>query len=165
MPPETWLRPAALDALVEVVRVDEAAAPLSFATSVREVPRRRSQVRMDPPVVAGAGLRRGDVEPAAVRRLRRRPRGRRWCLGRAGRTGVLRAVPDLLPDAVMARTTKATFGEAYMGAHTQAFVAEWDGNGLDDDLVDTAELRRLWRAGSAPALTAAALQAAWLGSQ
>ena len=112
------------------------------------------------PVPAAGGRRR------AARRNRRHPRQRAAtssspvhcsmptssmpslataaCSGEATARHVLRAlVPDLLPDAVFARTTKAAFNGAYMGPHTRAFAERWTGAGVDAELVDADELRRI----------------------
>ena len=87
-------------------------------------------------------------------------------LGRGDRTAVLRAlVGDLLPDAVLARVGKATFGEAYMGSRTREFATHWTGDGVDPGLVDQDELRRIWLSDEPIALTAALVQAAWLASR
>jgi asparagine synthase (glutamine-hydrolysing) len=84
-------------------------------------------------------------------------------LGVGDRTTALRAlIPDLLPDAVLARTTKAIFNEAYNARHTIEFAESWSGDGLDEEMVDPAELRRIWLSGRGNALTAALLQTAWL---
>ena len=162
----SWLRAPASEALAAMLGAQEADRPLSFSASVRMVPRRRSQVLMGAnrrllgrsvDVVTSSPLLDVDfVDALAV------DGGR---LGRAGRTGVLRAlVPDLLPDAVLARMSKATFGEAYMGRHTQDFAAQWSGGGVDAELVDPIELKRLWECESRIGLTSALLQSAWLGS-
>jgi hypothetical protein len=161
-----WLRPAARDALVaELARV-EGTAPLSFAASVRTVPRRRSQVVMAHNRRALA--RRHDVDvaspllhPEFVHALARDG----GFFGRGDRTAALRAlVADLLPDVVLTRATKAVFGGAFWADPTRAFVEAWTGDGLDDDLVVVDELRRLWLSDRHNALTSALLQAAWLAT-
>ena len=64
------------------------------------------------------------------------------------RTVVLRSlVPDLLPPDVLERVTKAEFGGAFMARHTRAFADGWNGEGLDPQMVDAVELRRMWGAG------------------
>lgn len=162
--PITWLRPTALHELSELLARSEAGRPLSYAASVRSVPLRRTQAMM-------ARNRRllGRAHDVEVSSPLIHPRfvaslaadgGR---LGRGSRTAALRSlVPDLLPDAVLARATKATFDEAYLGRHTTEFAARWSGDGLDDDLVDADELRRHWQSDDRVGLTAALLQSAWL---
>jgi asparagine synthase (glutamine-hydrolysing) len=162
----SWLRPRGRDLLVEALQFAEIAKPLPFSASVRMVPRRRTQVfslHNRRVLARKAGV---DVQcpllDAAVAHALARDGGR---LGRGDRTTVLRAlVPDLLPDAVLARTTKAEFGGAYMNRHTRDFAESWTGDGVDHELVDADELRRLWLTETRIAPTAALLQAAWLGA-
>ena len=87
-------------------------------------------------------------------------------LGRGTRTDVLRLLaPDLLPDQVLARTTKAAFTLCYLSCHTREFAARWTGAGVDSELVDPEELRRMWLSDRPPAPTAALLQSAWAAEQ
>jgi asparagine synthase (glutamine-hydrolysing) len=166
--PITWLRPAAREAFGHALgSLDAAAQPLSFAESVRLVPRRRAQqlLRHNRRVLGD----RSDVDvssplldPEVVHALAR-DGGR---LGRGGRTTVLRhLVPDLLPDAVLARTSKADMRGGYMAGPTRAFAARWDGTGVDPGVVDPGELRRLWLAEGGASATGALLQAAWLAGE
>ncbi len=162
-----WLRDATREALLDALAADDARQPLSFATSVRHVPRRRTQV---------LGAQNRDVlsvpydvrftspllHPDVVQALAREG----GYLGGGDRTAVLRRLaPDLLPDAVLARTSKATFTRCYMADHTRRFAERWDGTGVDPELVDPEALRRTWLADAPIALTAALLQAAWLAGQ
>jgi hypothetical protein len=79
---------------------------------------------------------------------------------------MMRAVfGPLLPDPIMRRTTKATFNSATFREHSRAFVERWDGNGLDDEVVDVDELRRHWRGDHVSPATYALLQAAWLATE
>jgi asparagine synthetase B (glutamine-hydrolysing) len=162
-----WLRPATREALLGALAADEARRPLSFAESVRRVPRRRTQV-------LGAQNREVLCEPSGVRfaspllhpdvvQALAREGG---FLGGGDRSDVLRRLaPDLLPDAVLARTSKATFTRCYMGEHARRFAEQWDGTGVDADLVDPEALRRSWLAETPNALTSALMQAAWLAQQ
>jgi asparagine synthase (glutamine-hydrolysing) len=162
----TWLRPRGRELLVEMLGLAETAKPLRFSDSVRIVPRRRTQVfslhnRRVLARSAGVDVRCPLLDAAVVHALARDG----GALGRGDRTTVLRAlVPDLLPDAVLARTTKAEFGGAYMNRHTRAFAESWTGDGVDHELVDADELRRLWLSETRIAPTAALLQRAWLGA-
>jgi asparagine synthase (glutamine-hydrolysing) len=161
-----WLRPAAREAFLTELANMERDRPLSFAASVRMVPRRRTQV-------LGARNRRflarqrsvdyssPLLHPEFVDALARDG----GSLGRGDRTAVLRRlVSDLLPDEVLARTTKASFNGGYMARHTREFAASWSGAGVDAELVDPDELRRGWLNGTPMGLTAAMLQSAWLAS-
>ena len=72
---------------------------------------------------------------------------------------------DLLPKAVVRRSTKAMFTEVFWGAGCRKFASEWDGTGLDSSLVDVGALRKEWEK-SPPDLRAyLPLQAAWLSVQ
>jgi asparagine synthase (glutamine-hydrolysing) len=162
----TWLRPRGRQTLVQALGRAEADRPLSFANSVRMVPRRRTQVfalwnRRILAARAAVDIRCPLLDPEVVHALARDGGG----LGRGDRTTVLRAsVSDLLPDAVLARATKAEFGGAYMNVHTRSFAERWSGDGVDHERVDADELRRLWLSETRIAPTAALLQAAWLGT-
>jgi asparagine synthetase B (glutamine-hydrolysing) len=162
-----WLRPATREELVRALAALEGERPLSFAASVQRVPTRRTQA-----VLAHNRrifARRGGVEftsplldPDVVRALAHDG----GTLGRGDRTAVLRRlVPDLLPDALLARTSKATFGGAFMARHTRAFAEGWNGEGLDPELVEPEVLRASWLGDERNALTAALLQAAWLATE
>lgn len=67
-----------------------------------------------------------------------------------------------LPDAVLARSDKATFGEAFWHHHSRAFARDWDGGGVPADLVDAAALREHWQRASPAAPTMTLMQCAWL---
>ncbi len=98
------------------------------------------------------------TEPALLRAL---AGGRYHGLG--DRRGLLEAlVGDLLPEALLARTTKATFDDPLWTPTALAFAARWSGRGLDERLVDPVALRRHWLGGEPSAMSATLLQAAWL---
>ncbi len=75
-------------------------------------------------------------------------------LGRAGgrlgfgdRSAVMRALfAGLLPDEVLVRGTKAVFNQAFWRDGTREFVANWDGTGVDSELIDAELLRKAWAA-------------------
>jgi asparagine synthase (glutamine-hydrolysing) len=71
---------------------------------------------------------------------------------------------DLLPAQSVARTTKATFTEAFFGPACRAFAERWDGAGLDEGLVDPAALRREWSKARPDFRSFTPLQAAWLAT-
>lgn len=159
-----WLTERGRKSLIDAVVRQERLEPLAFSASVRRVPRRRTQVYL----AHNRGLlaQGSDVEawspllhPEVVHAISREGR----FLGVGDRTSALRSlVPDLLPDAVLARTTKAEFRGAFNARHTIDFAQSWSGTGLDEEMVDIDELRRMWLSGRGTALTAALLQTAWL---
>ena len=160
----SWLQPAALDALTEALSEIESVQPLSFANSVQMIPRRRSQVLLarNRRLLAApydVDLSSPLLDDEFVRALAHDG----GTLGRGDRATVLRTIAgDLLPDPVLVRPTKAVFGGAFWARHTRAFVQTWTGEGLDAELVDPDELKRLWRSASHNALTSALLQKAWI---
>ncbi len=86
--------------------------------------------------------------------------------GYAGRTDAMQQIfGDLLPDAILARNTKASFNSAFHGRSTRAFAREWDGTGVDPAVVDVEVLRSLWLAPRVHPGTTPLLQAAWLASE
>lgn len=88
-------------------------------------------------------------------------------LGWGDRTDTMRVLfADVLPYEVISRRTKAEFSEPMFGPLTRRFASDWDGHtGLDRRLVDADALRRAWDGSQPHALSAIALQAAWLASE
>jgi asparagine synthase (glutamine-hydrolysing) len=72
---------------------------------------------------------------------------------------------DLLPPQVVARTTKATFTTVPWGPAARAFAADWDGSGLDSDLVDADALRAEWLRERPDFRSLTPLQCAWLATR
>ncbi|WP_435736834.1 asparagine synthase-related protein [Cellulosimicrobium sp. PMB13] len=86
--------------------------------------------------------------------------------GFAGRTDMMRRLAaDLLPEPVLARTSKAWFNATRWGPDERAFARAWDGSGIDGDLVDHDLLRAAWTAPVPPAAAELLLHAAWLGAR
>jgi hypothetical protein len=162
----TWLKPAGREVLLSAIAQNERDRPLTFAASLRMVPRKRKQVlttrnrrilaaRSD--VVVSSPLLHPDVVHAFARAG--------GALGPGDRTAVLRRlVGDLLPDDVLARTSKGDYTRCYMGHPTREFAARWSGDGVDHELVDADELKRLWVSQTPIAPTTSLLQAAWLAT-
>ena len=89
--------------------------------------------------------------------------GGRW--GFAGRTALMRHLfSDLLPDTLLARSTKAHFGSVRWGEPERAFASAWDGGGLAD-WIDVEALRAEWLSERPAGACALALHAAWLDSE
>lgn len=162
-----WLRAhakAVFDAELIEMQLD---MPLSFAASVREVPRRRvallgNRNRESHAKALGVRLESPLLEPEFVHAIARLG----GFIGPGDRTRVLRTMAsDLLPDAVLARRSKASFNSAYMGRHSVEFARRWSGDGLDGQLVDAVRLRESWLEPQPPAGIAALLQQAWLATE
>jgi asparagine synthase (glutamine-hydrolysing) len=162
--PMPWLRPAAHAALAADLAELEHATPLSFQASLRLVPGRRAQVlgarnRRYLARLHGVDVSSPLLHVAVVDALARSG----GIIGQGDRSAVLRSLfPDLLPDSVLGRTTKATFNAAFWGRHTRAFAESWSGGGVDADLVDPEVLRGIWVSEERQPITAALLQQAWL---
>ncbi len=69
---------------------------------------------------------------------------------------------DLLPEPVLARTSKATFDHAFWNRHSRVFAASWQGEGVDAEIVDTEALRREWMSPAPNPRSYLLAQAAWL---
>ena len=83
--------------------------------------------------------------------------------GYGGRGEALRALfGDLLPAELVGRRTKGEFGAAMWGEQARGFAADWDGSGVDPELVDANVLREVWAQPNPPLAAATVLQAAWL---
>ena len=86
--------------------------------------------------------------------------------GWTGRTAtMLHLFGGLLPREVFERMTKAHFTHAVFTEHTRCFAREWDGSGVDTDLIDPEALRENWLSESPHAPTMNLLQQAWLYTQ
>jgi len=68
----------------------------------------------------------------------------------------------LLPDPILARQTKATFGGELWGEATTQFMSSWGGAGVDHRLVDAARLRCEFQGGQPSFRTVLLLHQAWL---
>jgi hypothetical protein len=162
--PRPWLRPAGLGKLVAWLESVEHDRPLAYGKSVRAIASRRGEVlgTENRQILARAhsvALTSPLLHPQFIAALAHHG----GVLGAGSRTTVLRALAaDLLPDAVLSRTTKATFNTCYMTTYTREFARTWTGAGVDDALVDCAELQRTWVAERPIPATAALLQTAWL---
>lgn len=87
-------------------------------------------------------------------------------LGPGDRTEAMTALfCDLLPNAVLSRTSKASFGGVFWGPMSRQFAREWDGSGLSSDLVDHGSLRRAWLMPVPVYAAALPLHASWLSSR
>lgn len=142
-----WLRPQAAQWFADEATAMAARRPLTFEPAVLEVLRRRGfQAAFGNLDLIGHSLGVRYVHPFldpvfAVSLGRFAP-----LLGYAGRTETMRVLfGHLLPDAILERRGKVFFNRAYAHRHTRAFVAEWDGSGLDEDLVDAEALKERWQ--------------------
>ena len=162
-----WLRPLLRRAVLAETMRSEAARPLRWDRSVRAAlasravvigKRTRAQTARD----YGCELVEPLGSPGFVASYA--DFGGRWGgINRAAGTRLLAA--GLLPDAIISRRDKAYFNASRFGPVSREFARTWDGRGLDDSLVDPAELRAAWLAQVPPAATVMLLQQAWLASR
>lgn len=104
-------------------RVHLRAVTAAFETLGAEAGTKPSHPLLDPGFLAALGELGG-------------PRG----LGDRTRT-MLAVFGDVLPEDVCARSGKAQFSEVYWGEPARSFLADWDGTGVNLDLVDPDRLR------------------------
>ncbi|HWV75979.1 MAG TPA: asparagine synthase-related protein [Isoptericola sp.] len=161
----TWLGRETTARLADEIARDAAAEPLSYARGLRWLRRRRAsrifldtfgQVAAEHDVALAHPLLDDDFLGAL---------GAAHPWGFPDRTAGMRAVfGTLLPDAVCARSDKASFNRAYLGSATRDFARRWGGDGVDAALVDVDGLRAAWLSGFPPGPTSLLLQQAWLAS-
>jgi hypothetical protein len=164
--PFGWLRPESRRALARAIADEEAREPLSPAARLRFWQGLRSlrigtaalaTLASDHDVRLAHPLAAPEVAAAVARAAPH---------GLAGRTAGMRAVFDgILPEAILARATKASFDEAFFHRHSRAFAATWDGAGVPARIVDPTVLAREWRSPAPTPQSMTLLQAAWLARE
>jgi hypothetical protein len=70
---------------------------------------------------------------------------------------------DLLPADVYERRSKASFNRAFFGSHSRALADEWQGEAVDEEIVDADALRAVWQQEAPDGRTFTLLQSIWLG--
>jgi Asparagine synthase len=162
-----WLRPEAVRSASRLVATARAEQPRSWARWVDWFARRRSVCASQ----WSLSLLASDADTVLMHPLLdsaflaalARSGGR---VGFGDRTAGMRALfGELLPDDVLARPTKAEYGEVFWGPATREFAESWSGNGVDPELVDPAALTREWLKPRPHEDSAMLLHAAWLAEQ
>jgi asparagine synthase (glutamine-hydrolysing) len=69
---------------------------------------------------------------------------------------------DLLPSALLMRSTKAAFDGTLWGHSTREFLTTWDGGGIDERLVERDALRQIWASEQPDSRTIELLHSVWL---
>jgi asparagine synthase (glutamine-hydrolysing) len=163
----SWLRPEARRAAAALAASEYAEAPLRWGAWVRWLAPRRE-------LAVGSwslGLLADDAgalltEPFLDRRFLAAMAHAGGRLGFGDRTAAMRALfAEVLPDALLARSTKARGNEIFWRRESREFARSWDGVGVDHELVDPVALREEWLKPNPRAQSAIPLQAAWLASQ
>ena len=163
---QPWLRPEPQRRHHRLLAADLASEPLTTAGSLewlltRRAARMASHNYTTLAAEYGVSLHEPLLDAGFVRAWARA--AGTW--GFPSRTGAMRELfGPLLPDAVLARRSKAYFNRAFMGEETRSFAQSWDGAGLDPELVDVEILRAEWLASFPSAMSTPLLQAAWLSS-
>jgi asparagine synthase (glutamine-hydrolysing) len=162
--PAEWLLPHSQARYHELLADDEADEPLGWPASMQWQLRRRSPVVGSHNLALlaaehGTALCEPLLDPDFVASLS----AVAGSLGFPGRTRAMRAVfGRLLPDELLARSTKAYTTSMVFGPWSRQFIEQWPGDGVDQTLVDSIALQRAWAADSPPIGTMLLLQQAWL---
>ncbi|HEV2756076.1 MAG TPA: asparagine synthase-related protein [Actinomycetota bacterium] len=149
--PPQWLQPDAARAVAEAELQDLAEEPFRWSKRVRWYARRRylHLTRRSFELMADAHRTRVShlfLDPQFLAQL-----ARDGAFGPGDRTTAMtRIFGDLLPADVLARATKARFGRAFRGRHTEELLSRWDGRGVDTDVVRLDVVERMWRHGEDP---------------
>jgi asparagine synthetase B (glutamine-hydrolysing) len=162
-----WLRAEARRAVVTDWVAQAATEPVRWSRRARWTSRLRylhtaaeslSRVAADD----GVELVHPFLDPDFTAALAALPRRERF----ADRTGGMRALfGRLLPGAVIERESKAGFDGAFWTENSRTTAASWDGNGVDEEVVDCDALGREWAAERPDTRSFLLLQAVWLSQQ
>jgi asparagine synthase (glutamine-hydrolysing) len=164
--PLPWLQPEARRTVESGVALEQAGQPRRWDHWVSWLARRRSLALalstidtlaqgcdaqaahpfLDPRFLAALGRQGGSV-------------------GWGQRTEVMLGLfSDILPAEVIRRTVKSSLGGGFWRGASRSFAAEWDGQGVDEGIVDPVALRTAWMAHRPKIGAIAMLQQAWLAS-
>jgi asparagine synthetase B (glutamine-hydrolysing) len=162
----SWLRPEVADWYAATSVADVLRAALPYSKGVRQTASRRAgRVALANLDAVGRSLGVRYVHPFLAPDFVRALGAFGGRLGFVSRTATMRALfTDLLPDEVNARDGKVYFNNAFIHGHSRAFLEQWDGTGLDPDLIDVDALREVWRQPTIHSGTFQLMQAAWLGA-
>jgi asparagine synthase (glutamine-hydrolysing) len=160
----SWLRPAAHRALAAGWAAQSASEPFSWKAQFRwRLRLRYLHVGLASLAVLAEDFSAQIVHPFTDPRfsaaLGRLPKRRRY----SDRAAAMRLLfGDLLPDDVLARTTKSSFDEAFWSGWSRALATDWTGAGADPELVDVEALREEWASPGPDPRSFTLAQAAWL---
>jgi len=162
-----WLRPEARAELARLARADAAREPRRWDRRIAYYKQRR-YLRL---TVRSLELlaQSADAEvrhPLLSRTFLDAVAARGGAAGYGDRTAAMRALfGDLLPAELVGRRRKAEFGRALWRGETRGFAAEWDGAGVDCELVDPEQLRSAWKLPSPWFGASTLIHEAWLAAQ
>jgi asparagine synthetase B (glutamine-hydrolysing) len=164
LPPlPSWLRPAAMEELRDLVAAQDASEPLTWDGYVVWWAQRRAlRLARQAMERLAATYDVQILDPLAYPRFLAAIAKRGGALGWGTKTRALEALfSDLLPDALLRRETKAIFTRPYWSGDAREFAASWDGRGVPTDLVEIEKLRDAWTRPRPDARSVLLLHAAW----
>ena len=163
--PLPWLTAEAA-AAYRRARAQEALEPVWWGRSVtHKWWRSRERVALRASIAAACGDEVTVEHPFMDRDFLSAIAGALWRVGFPTRRAAMDLLfADVLPAAVRERSDKAAFFAPFINRHARAFIAAWDGTGVDEALVDVAALRASWSAEQVDARSYALLQSAWLAA-
>jgi asparagine synthase (glutamine-hydrolysing) len=159
-----WLRPEVLRQITALSAAEGASEPVGWKSQLSWRRRfRYLHVGLESLALlaadAGVQIAHPFFDPGFAASVARLPRAAQF----GDRTTAMRRLfGSLLPDEVLARTTKSGFDQAFWGEPSRAFAADWDGEGVNPELVDADALRREWALPDPDPRSFLLLQAAWL---
>jgi asparagine synthase (glutamine-hydrolysing) len=162
-----WLRPAARGRLAKLMRDLAAAQPRRWDAWLASYARQRHH-RLGATSLAVLAAPHGVtvVHPLLAPEVLAALAEHRGALGYPNRTAAMGDLfGDLLPAAVIERSSKAEFGAAVWRSRARAFARSWDGSGVPDELVDPTQLRAAWSAPNPLFGSMTLLHLAWLASE
>lgn len=158
-----WMTAKAQDDMRRQLAVEFAAEPFSYAARVRWYHRSRylSALRSTTELFAAerdVAVVRPLVDPSFLGALAQSL----GAVGFKGRSATMDWLfGQLLPAEVISRETKASFPH-YWGEASRKLAAAWDGEGVDERLVDRDALRRVWSSDRVDHRSALLIQSVWL---
>lgn len=161
-----WLTPAGQAAVERLWVAEEGSQPRRFERYIHWLAARRyiAVARRSLELVArdaGARIEHPLLEPGFLASIA----SAGGTLGFGGRSSTMQTLfTGVLPDAVLTRATKASFGVAFKGPETHRFLDSWTGEGLDRELVDEDAIRATWAEREPDARSILLLQSVWLAA-
>ena len=162
--PLPWLRPDARSAVETGLALEQASQPRRWDRWVPWLARRRSiALGLSTIDRLASDCKAQATHPFLDRRFLAALAREGGVVGWGERTEVMRGLfADVLPAEVLRRTVKSSLGGGFWRDGSRSFAADWDGGGLDDQIVDHAALREAWAATRPKIGAIALLQTAWL---
>jgi hypothetical protein len=166
-PSYPWLRPEARRTFADAWAAQAATEPLAWAAHAGWVRRLRylrvglQSLRLlasdDVVQIGHPFLDRGVADSLAALPARER---------HSTRTAAMHALfGTLLSKDILERSSKTTFDEAFWCGPSRAFAAEWNGEGVDERLVDAEALAAEWSSPDPDPRSFLLAQAAWLARE